>query len=89
MEPVIAYNILHSLELLTNAVDVLRTKCVTGITANVETCRKHLEASIPLPRHSRPRSLAMELAAMRLLSSLLTSTSTRLSRVVYTVPSGP
>ncbi|SCX28824.1 Aspartate ammonia-lyase [Agrobacterium sp. DSM 25558] len=45
MEPVIAYNILHSLELLTNAVDVLRTKCVTGITANIETCRKHLEAS--------------------------------------------
>lgn len=45
MEPVIAYNILHSLELLTNAVDVLRTKCITGITANPEICRKHLEAS--------------------------------------------
>ncbi|RWE83110.1 MULTISPECIES: aspartate ammonia-lyase [unclassified Mesorhizobium] len=45
MEPVIAYNILHSLELLTNAVDVLRTKCVAGITANAETCRRHLEAS--------------------------------------------
>lgn len=45
MEPVIAYNVLHSLELLTNAIDVLRTKCVTGITANAETCRKHLEAS--------------------------------------------
>lgn len=45
MEPVIAYNTLHSLELLTNSVDVLRTKCIVDITANPETCRKHLEAS--------------------------------------------
>ncbi|RWI83874.1 MAG: aspartate ammonia-lyase [Mesorhizobium sp.] len=48
MEPVIAYNIMHSLELLTNAVEVLRTKCVAGITANPEICRKHLEASTAL-----------------------------------------
>ena len=45
MEPVIAYNILHSLELLTNAVEVLRGKCVVGITANREACRRHLEVS--------------------------------------------
>ena len=45
MEPVIAYNILRSLKLLTNAIDVLRIKCVAGITANPETCRTHLEAS--------------------------------------------
>ncbi|MCA0050897.1 aspartate ammonia-lyase [Mesorhizobium sp. B283B1A] len=45
MEPLIAYNLLHSLELLTNAVDVLRTKCLVGLTANAETCRRHLEAS--------------------------------------------
>ncbi|WP_338012036.1 hypothetical protein [Mesorhizobium sp. LCM 4577] len=45
MEPVIAHKILHSLELLTNAVDVLRTKCVVGITANAENCHRHLEAS--------------------------------------------
>lgn len=48
MEPVIAYNILHSLELLINAVDLLRTKCIVGITANADTCRKHLEASTAL-----------------------------------------
>jgi len=45
MEPVIAYNVLHSLELLTNAIEVLRTKCVSGITANVQVCQRHLEAS--------------------------------------------
>ena len=34
MEPAIAYNILQSITLLTNAVHVLREKCVSGITAN-------------------------------------------------------
>ncbi|MFK4380847.1 aspartate ammonia-lyase [Bradyrhizobium sp. USDA 223] len=45
MEPVIAYNMLQSLSLLTNAARVLREKCIRGITANVERCREHLEAS--------------------------------------------
>ncbi|WP_064682902.1 MULTISPECIES: aspartate ammonia-lyase [Rhizobium] len=70
MEPVIAYNILHSLELLTNAVDVLRTKCVTGITANIGTCRKHLEASTavataltPAIGYERAAELAKEVLA--------------------------
>ncbi|MDX8514628.1 aspartate ammonia-lyase [Mesorhizobium captivum] len=63
MEPVIAYNILHSLELLTNTVDVLRTKCVVGITANAETCRKHLEASIAVATALTP-AIGYERAAM-------------------------
>ncbi|WP_245525170.1 aspartate ammonia-lyase [Mesorhizobium sp. M8A.F.Ca.ET.165.01.1.1] len=70
MEPVIAYNILHSLELLTNAVDVLRTKCVVGITANAETCREHLEASTavataltPAIGYERAAELAKEVLA--------------------------
>lgn len=70
MEPVIAYNILHSLELLTNAVDVLRTKCIVGITANAETCRKHLEASTavataltPAIGYERAAELAKEVVA--------------------------
>nr|WP_281431851.1 lyase family protein [Rhizobium setariae] len=45
MEPVMAYNALHSIALLTNAVNTLRSKCVEGITANPESCLKHLEAS--------------------------------------------
>ncbi|KQU94680.1 aspartate ammonia-lyase [Ensifer sp. Root31] len=45
MEPVIAYNTLHSIDLLTNAIETLRIRCVSGITANPEACRKHLEAS--------------------------------------------
>lgn len=45
VEPVIAYNMLQSISLLTNAARVLRETCVGGITANVERCREHLEAS--------------------------------------------
>jgi aspartate ammonia-lyase len=48
MEPVIAYNILQSLTLLTNGIGMLRTKCVAGITANAERCREYLEASTAL-----------------------------------------
>jgi aspartate ammonia-lyase len=45
MEPIIAYNILQSLMLLTNSIEMLRNKCVAGITANREQCRHHLEVS--------------------------------------------
>jgi len=45
MEPVIAHNLLGSLNLLTNATIVLRRECITGITANVQKCRDHLEQS--------------------------------------------
>lgn len=45
MEPVIAYSMLQCISLLTNAARVLREKCIAGITANVERCLEHLEAS--------------------------------------------
>ncbi|WP_433850765.1 aspartate ammonia-lyase [Brucella pseudogrignonensis] len=70
MEPVIAYNILHAIELLTNGIDVLRTKCVVGITANREVCRMHLEASTavataltPYIGYERAGDLAKEVLA--------------------------
>lgn len=45
MEPVIAYNMLQSISLLSSGARVLREKCIAGITANVERCREHLESS--------------------------------------------
>ncbi|OWV64674.1 class II fumarate hydratase [Rhizobium sp. R339] len=70
MEPVIAYNILHSLELLTNAIETLRTKCVVGITANSDACLGHLEASTavataltPFIGYERAAELALEVLA--------------------------
>ena len=45
MEPVIAYSMLQSIFLLTNAARVFREKCIAGTTANVERCLVYLEAS--------------------------------------------
>jgi len=71
MEPVIAYNILHSLELVTNAIEVLRTKCVAGITPNVQVCLRHLEASAAVATALSPAigyERAAELAKKVLIS---------------------
>jgi len=45
-EPVIVFNILQSMRMLTRAMDVLATRCVKGITANEDVCRQHVEQSI-------------------------------------------
>ena len=46
MEPVIAQAIFESIDLLVNACDTLRERCVNGITANAEVCRAYVENSI-------------------------------------------
>jgi aspartate ammonia-lyase len=45
-EPVIAYRLLHSIEMLSNACTVLRERCVAGITANPSRMRQFVEQSI-------------------------------------------
>ena len=45
-EPVIAFNLFQSVDMLTQACHVMREKCVTGITANRERIRQLLERSI-------------------------------------------
>lgn len=45
-EPVIAYRLLRSIDMMRNACVVLRERCVTGITANVERMRLFVEHSI-------------------------------------------
>ncbi len=46
MEPVIAYNLFSSIDMLGRACTTLAQKCVDGITANREQCRKLVENSI-------------------------------------------
>jgi aspartate ammonia-lyase len=48
MEPVIAYNLISSLDLLGRACRTLADRCVRGITANREVCRRMVENSIGL-----------------------------------------
>jgi aspartate ammonia-lyase len=45
-EPVIAYRLLRGLVMLSRACDVLRERCVEGITANPERMRMFVEQSI-------------------------------------------
>ncbi len=48
MEPVIAYNLFTSLDMLGRACRTLADRCIDGITANREECRRMVENSIGL-----------------------------------------
>ncbi|MBW2432912.1 MAG: class II fumarate hydratase [Deltaproteobacteria bacterium] len=48
MLPVVAYNLLQSIELLADAADVFVQKCIEGITANKEACAGYIEKSLAL-----------------------------------------
>ena len=48
MLPVVAYNLLQSIELLADAADVFVQKCIEGITANKEVCAGYIEQSLAL-----------------------------------------
>ncbi|MEO6865416.1 MAG: aspartate ammonia-lyase [Gemmatimonadaceae bacterium] len=45
-EPVIAYRLLRGMSMMRNACEVLRTRCIEGITANPERMRHFVEHSI-------------------------------------------
>ncbi|HXU36307.1 MAG TPA: aspartate ammonia-lyase [Blastocatellia bacterium] len=55
MMPVIAFDLLMSLTILTNALAVLRVRCVDGITANEERCRWYVEHSVSLVTTLNPK----------------------------------
>jgi aspartate ammonia-lyase len=46
MEPVMAYNLFQSFDILTNVLKVFRVRCIEGITANVENCRAMVDRSV-------------------------------------------
>ena len=55
MMPVIAFDLLMSLTILTSALEVLGEKCVDGITANEERARYYVERSVSLVTALNPR----------------------------------
>jgi aspartate ammonia-lyase len=55
MMPVIAFNVLLSMRILTNAVNVLADKCVKGIQANREMCAYWVERSAALATALAPQ----------------------------------
>ena len=48
MEPIIVHCLFESIEMLINGMNTLREKCITGITANEEVCRRMVYNSIGL-----------------------------------------
>ena len=54
MMPLIAYNLLESVKLLTNACQVLGRRCVDGITANKERCLEYAEKTVSLATALNP-----------------------------------
>lgn len=53
--PLIGANTLQAVKLLAAAARTLAEKCISGITANAETCRQHLENSAALATLLNPR----------------------------------
>lgn len=54
MEPVIGEALFQSIRIMGNAVDTLREKCVTDITANADVCRAYVENSIGIVTYLNP-----------------------------------
>ncbi|MBP7147420.1 MAG: aspartate ammonia-lyase [Acidobacteria bacterium] len=46
MEPIIAFNLFQSIDMLAAAVDTLTVRCIRGIKADAERCRRTVEQSI-------------------------------------------
>ena len=55
MMPVIAHNLLFSLQILTNAIGLFASRCVEGIVANAESCAYWVERSAALATALMPR----------------------------------
>lgn len=48
MMPLIAYDLIHSIEILGNAIQALTDRCIVGIIANPERCHNYAEGSLAL-----------------------------------------
>jgi aspartate ammonia-lyase len=54
MMPAMAWNVLHSAEILKNTVQALTAKCVDGISANEERCRYYANATVSIAAALNP-----------------------------------
>ncbi len=64
MMPLIAHNLIHSIELLGNTLNALATRCLAGITANVDRCRAYAEGSLALVTALNPHIGYLNAAAI-------------------------
>ncbi|HLG23163.1 MAG TPA: aspartate ammonia-lyase [Candidatus Manganitrophaceae bacterium] len=76
MMPVINFNLLQSIEILTRDIDLFTERCVKGITVNRARCREYAEKSVGLATILNP-SIGYEAAAQVAKESTATGKSLR------------
>jgi aspartate ammonia-lyase len=64
MMPLIAYNLIHSIELMGNTVSALTHKCINGIMAQRDRCRDYAEGSLALVTALNPHIGYLNAAAI-------------------------
>jgi aspartate ammonia-lyase len=64
MMPLIAYNLIHSIEILGNTLAVLTEKCIQGITARGDRCLAYAEGSLALVTALNPHIGYLNAAAV-------------------------
>jgi aspartate ammonia-lyase len=64
MMPLIAYNLIHSIEILGNTITALTEKCISGISANQERCLAYAEGSLALVTALNPHIGYLNAAAV-------------------------
>ena len=64
MMPLIAYNLIHSIEILGNTIQVLSNSCLTGIKARRDRCENYAEASLALVTALNPHIGYLNAAAI-------------------------
>ncbi|WP_301108993.1 aspartate ammonia-lyase [Sporosarcina sp.] len=76
MEPVLVFNLLQSLKIMTNVFGVFRDYCLDGITANVEHLEEYVEKSIGVITAINPH-VGYEVASQIAKEALLSNKSIR------------
>ncbi|QDL09137.1 aspartate ammonia-lyase [Brasilonema octagenarum UFV-E1] len=64
MMPLIAYNLIHSIEILGNTIAALTERCIKGITPNQERCLAYAEGSLALVTALNPHIGYLNAAAV-------------------------
>ena len=64
MMPLIAYNLIHSIEILGNTLDVLSKRCLEGITVKSDRCLAYAEGSLALVTALNPHIGYLNAAAV-------------------------
>jgi aspartate ammonia-lyase len=76
MEPVLVFNLLQSVDILRNVINVFTQKCIIGITANKEACKAMVENSVGIVTAINPH-VGYEVASLIAKEAIITGRPVR------------